>query len=63
MLCRFSPSENDLDPEAPPSAIHRMRLKPDGSGHLGKKMLGTIAGQAIKLSPDEGVTLGLGNGQ
>ncbi|TGQ51622.1 virulence-associated protein E [Mesorhizobium sp. M1C.F.Ca.ET.193.01.1.1] len=60
MLCRFSPSENDLDPEAPPSAIHRTRLKPDGSGHLGKKMLGAVAGQAMKLSPNDEVTPGLG---
>ncbi|MER9580482.1 toprim domain-containing protein [Mesorhizobium sp. M0276] len=60
MICRFSPSENDLDPEAPPSAIHRTRLKPDGSRHLGKKMLGAVAGQVIKLSTDEDITLGLG---
>ncbi|WP_292474575.1 toprim domain-containing protein [Mesorhizobium sp.] len=60
MICRFSPSENDLDPEAPPSAIHRTRLKPDGSGHLGKKMLGAVAGQAMKLSPNDYAMPGLG---
>ncbi|MER9965579.1 toprim domain-containing protein [Mesorhizobium sp. M0060] len=59
MITRFSPIENDLDPEAPPTAIHRTRIKPDGSGHDGKKMLGSVAGQCIKLSPDENVAEGL----
>jgi putative DNA primase/helicase len=59
MIARFSPIENDLDPEAPPTAIHRTRLRPDGSGHDGKKMLGPVLGQCIKLSPDENVAAGL----
>lgn len=48
-------------------AVHRTALKPDGSGKATmpdgkspKKMLGPAKGAAIKLCPDEEVTLGLG---
>lgn len=63
MICRYSPIEYDLDPEAPPSAIHRTALRDDGSWHLGeraKQMLGPVGSHAIKLSPDSDVCEGLG---
>lgn len=59
MIARYSPIAHDLEPEAPPTAIHRTALKADGSRHLGKQMLGPVRGQCVKLSPDEDVTEGL----
>jgi putative DNA primase/helicase len=46
-----------------PCGIHRTALLPDGSDRdrsRGKAMLGRASGAAIKLSPDDEVTLGLG---
>lgn len=46
-----------------PCGIHRTALLPDGSDRdrsRGKAMLGQAAGAAIKISPDDEVTLGLG---
>ncbi|MEK1886243.1 MAG: toprim domain-containing protein [Phyllobacterium sp.] len=59
MLCRYAPIIGDTDPDAPPMALHRTRLRADGSGHLGKKMSGSPLGKVIKLTPDELVTEGL----
>jgi hypothetical protein len=46
-----------------PCGVHRTALLPDGSDRdrvLGKAMLGRASGAAIKISPDDEVTLGLG---
>jgi hypothetical protein len=46
-----------------PCGIHRTALLPDGHDRdrvLGKAMLGRASGAAIKISPDDTVTLGLG---
>jgi hypothetical protein len=46
-----------------PCGIHRTALLPDGHDRdcvLGKAMLGRASGAAIKISPDDEVTLGLG---
>lgn len=52
---------------AEPRAVHRTFLRTDGSGkaHMpdggtAKKMLGEARGAVIRLSPDDGVTMGLG---
>jgi phage/plasmid primase-like uncharacterized protein len=47
------------DDDALPVAILRVGLTPDGK-KLDKKMLGPVAGAAIKLDADENVALGLG---
>ncbi len=60
MLCRYSPIVHDHEPDAMPTAVHRTALQEDGSGNLGKQMLGAVLGQCVKLSHDEDVTLGLG---
>jgi putative DNA primase/helicase len=49
-----------------PIAIHRTAIKPDGNGKCfddgpeSRKALGPISGGAIKLTPDDAITLGLG---
>lgn len=47
-----------------PCGVHRTFLRPDGSGKAEmdqpKRMLGRAAGAAVKLSPDDAVSLGLG---
>lgn len=59
LVARFSPIAGDLDPETPPSAIHRIRL--DTFTGPGRKLsLGSTAGQCVKLSHNEDVTKGLG---
>jgi hypothetical protein len=45
--------------DEPPTAIHRIGLKPDGT-KIGKMMLGPVGGCAIKLDADENITLGIG---
>lgn len=48
---------------APCGGLHRTFLKTDGSGKAGDKakfMLGTVANCAVKLSPDDAATLGIG---
>ena len=47
------------DDAAPPVAILRIGINPDGS-KIDKRMLGPVAGCAIKLDADEFVTIGLG---
>ena len=49
----------DPDDDGPPVAILRVALDADG-GKLDRKMLGPVAGCAIKLDPDEDVSHGLG---
>ncbi|TXN04157.1 virulence-associated protein E, partial [Methylobacterium sp. WL122] len=44
------------------TGIHRTALTAEGR-KVGRKMLGTAAGAAIKLDPDENVTLGLAIGE
>lgn len=44
------------------TGIHRTALTADGR-KVGRKMLGTAAGAAIKLDPDENVTLGIAIGE
>jgi hypothetical protein len=58
MIGAFRPIRND-DEARPPTAIHRIGLKPDGS-KIDKLMLGPMAGCAIKLDPDDMVEEGLG---
>jgi hypothetical protein len=41
-----------------PRAIHRTALTPAG-GKIGRMVLGSKVGAAIKLSPDDAVTMGL----
>lgn len=45
-----------------PQAIHRTALTPSGA-KIGRKFLGSNSGAAVKLSPDEEVTLGLAIGE
>lgn len=45
-----------------PAGIQRIALTPDGE-QLGKRMLGRKVGCAVKISPDENVTLGLAIGE
>ena len=45
-----------------PQAINRTALSPDG-GRIERKMLGPKRGAAVKLSPDENVTMGLTIGE
>jgi putative DNA primase/helicase len=59
LLARFSPIENDPGAEAPPIAVLRVGLTAAGE-KIGRKMLGLVAGAAIKLDADEDVELGLG---
>ena len=54
----FRSIRND-DEARPPTAIHRIGLRPDGS-KIDKLMLGPVAGCAIKLDPDDMVEEGLG---
>jgi hypothetical protein len=58
LVVAFRPVRDD-DETKPPPAIHRIGLKPDGT-KLGKMMLGSVAGCAVKLDADENVTEGLG---
>ena len=66
LIAAFRPIIGDLHPEAPPAAIHRVYLNPDGSairdehGKRVKRMLGPSKGCAIKLTADEEVKSGLG---
>jgi putative DNA primase/helicase len=61
LIVAFRPSRND-DESAPPPAIHRIGLNPDGS-KLGKMMLGPVGGCAIKLDADDMAEQGLGVGE
>ena len=45
-----------------PQAINRTALSPDGA-RIERKMLGPKRGAAVKLSPDENVTMGLTIGE
>jgi hypothetical protein len=45
-----------------PKAIHRIALGPGGI-LIGKRMLGRVGGAAIKIDPDENVTIGLSVGE
>lgn len=58
LIAAFRPIVND-DETTPPPAIHRIFLDRDG-GKLKKKMLAPVTGRAVKLDPDENVSLGLG---
>jgi putative DNA primase/helicase len=58
LIVAFRPLR-DTDDDKPPQAIHRIGLTSDGR-KIEKRMLGPIAGCAIKLDADEMVELGLG---
>jgi hypothetical protein len=58
LIVAFRPI-HDNDESRPPTAIHRIGLKPDGS-KIDKLMLGPVAGCAVKLDPDDMVEDGLG---
>jgi hypothetical protein len=58
LIAAFRPICED-DESKPPPAIHRIGLKPDGT-KIGKKMLGPVAGCAVKLDADDAVEEGLG---
>jgi hypothetical protein len=58
LVARFAPIENDLEPEALPTAIHRIRLDML-AGRDRKLSLGSTKGQVVKLSPDEDISYGL----
>lgn len=58
MVARFSPIRRDLEPEAAPSAVLRTRLD-RLAGDDRKLSLGPSAGQCVKLSNDEDVSIGL----
>jgi putative DNA primase/helicase len=58
LVAAFRPFRDD-DEARPPLAIHRIGLNPDGSKRI-KKMLGPVAGCAVKLDPDDMVEEGLG---
>lgn len=58
LIAAFRPFRND-DESAPPAAIHRIALNPDGS-RIAKMMLGPVGGCAVKLDPDDVVEHGLG---
>jgi hypothetical protein len=60
LIARFTPIVGD--DEKPVTAIHRIELL-GGGKHGVKKMLGSVAGQTIKLDPDEDVTMGLAIGE
>jgi putative DNA primase/helicase len=59
LLAAFRPIADDVDENAPPVALLRVALSPDGD-KLGRKMLGPVAGCAIKLDGAADVTHGLG---
>ena len=52
LVARYSPIEGDLDPEAEPTAIYRIRLD-RFTGDDRKLALGPAKDQCIKLSLDE----------
>jgi len=54
----FRPIRND-DEARPPTAIHRIGLRPDGT-KIDKMMLGPVGGCAVKLDADDNVEEGLG---
>jgi hypothetical protein len=58
LIVAFRPIRND-DETKPPTAIHRIGRKPDGS-RIDRMMLGPVAGCAVKLDPDDNVEQGLG---
>jgi hypothetical protein len=60
LIAAFLPILGDDDPAAPPRAIHRIALLPEGRGHDGKRMLGPAGGCAVKLSPAAHITSSLG---
>jgi hypothetical protein len=63
-LAAFRPIVGDLDPDAPPVAIQRLRLDPNTARKIGKAMsLGPVSGAAIKLDPSNAVTTALGVGE
>jgi putative DNA primase/helicase len=59
LLAAFSLTANDPGPDVLPVALLRVGLD-DRGGKIGKKMLGPVAGAAIKIDPDDAVELGLG---
>src|SRR5262245_16661800 len=59
LIAAFRPIIGDLDESAPPAAILRVALTSDAE-KIGRKMLGPVGGCAIKLDPDDTVTIGLG---
>lgn len=59
MICRYQPIGNEAGIDSEVTAIHRTRLREDGSGHAGKKMIGSPLGQCVKLSPDWEIHCGL----
>jgi putative DNA primase/helicase len=59
LVPRFSPIRDDPGPDAAPVALLRVGLDEHGA-KIGKKMLGPVAGAAIKIDPDDAVELGLG---
>ncbi|HEU4804935.1 MAG TPA: toprim domain-containing protein [Nitrobacter sp.] len=58
LIAAFRPFRDD-DETAPPRAIHRIGLKPDGT-KLAKLMLGPVTDCAVKLDPDYMVEESLG---
>ncbi len=44
------------------TAVHRTRLTPEGT-KVDRRMLGIVAGSAIKIDPDDAVTIGLAIGE
>lgn len=58
LVVAFRPFRDD-DETRPPVAIQRIGLRPDGS-KIGKLMLGSVGGCAVKLDPDDMVEQGLG---
>ena len=59
LIAALRPVVGDLDENVPPTAILRIGLDERG-GKIAKKMLGPVAGCAVKLDADENVSLGLG---
>jgi hypothetical protein len=60
MIGAFRLIRND-DEARPPTAIHRIGLRPDGT-KIDKMMLGSVSGCAVKLDPDVGKGLGVCEG-
>jgi putative DNA primase/helicase len=59
LIAAFRPIVGDVEESAPPVAILRVGLTSDGE-KISRKMLGQVAGCAIKLDVDADVTHGLG---
>jgi hypothetical protein len=60
LIAAFRPFRND-DEARPPTAIHRIGLRPDGT-KIDKMMLGSVSGCAVKLDPGVGKELGVCEG-